>query len=152
MPSYISNSHWLYILYMVIYICFNAILSNQATLFLLFFQVFSLALFFLSTCCDWDLKFNLRFKSVGYFETFVMWKSTEDNAREHSSLPINMKKVPLGLEFSQLIHIEIFINSAKLVIILVKLNCNVFSRCYFVVCFVVYIWWSFWKQQRKESI
>ena len=87
---------------------------------------------------------------MGYFETFVMWKCTEDNDREHSSCPINMKKVPLGLEFSQLIYTEIFINSAKLVIILVKRNCNVFSRWCFVVCFVVHIWQSFWKQHSKE--
>ena len=32
-----------------------------------------------------------------------------------------MKKVPLGLEFSLLINVEVFINSAKL-IILVKIN------------------------------
>ena len=60
-----------------------------------------------------------------------------DNGREHSRCPVNIKKVPLGLEFNQLVHIEIFINSAKL-IILVKINSSVFLRQYFTMCFVVY--------------
>ena len=57
-----------------------------------------------------------------------------DNYREHSRCPVNVKKtVPLGLEFSWIIHIEIFLNSAKL-IILVKINSNVFLRLYILQC------------------
>ena len=48
-----------------------------------------------------------------------------DNDREHSRCHINVKKAPLGLEFSPIIHTEIFINSSKL-IILVKINSSVF--------------------------
>ena len=56
-----------------------------------------------------------------------------DNDKEHSRCPVNVKKtVPLGLEFSWIIHIEIFINSAKL-IILVKINSNVL-RLYILQC------------------
>ena len=55
-----------------------------------------------------------------------------DNDREHSMCPVNIKKVPLGLEFNQLVHIEIFINSAKL-IILVKIYSNVL-RLYILQC------------------
>ena len=56
-----------------------------------------------------------------------------DNGREHSRCPVNIKKVPLGLEFNQLVHIEIFINSAKL-IILVKMNSSVFLRFHILQC------------------
>ena len=48
-----------------------------------------------------------------------------DNDREHSRCQVNVKKIPLGLEFSQITHIKIFINSSKL-IILVKINSSVF--------------------------
>ena len=56
-----------------------------------------------------------------------------DNGREHSRCPVNIKKVPLGLEFNQLVHIEIFINSAKL-IIFVKMNSSVFLRFHILQC------------------
>ena len=84
MPSHISNSHWLSILHMVIYM-FQCDSLKSCYPISFAFSSFSLALFSLSTCCDRDLKFNLHFfsalhlqihKSVGYFETFVMWKCT----------------------------------------------------------------------------
>ena len=55
-----------------------------------------------------------------------------DNDREHSRCPVNVKTVPLALEFSQIIYVEIFINSAKLKI-LVKINSNVL-RLYILQC------------------
>ena len=59
--SYIKLPLAIYFTYGNIYV---SIFSNHATLFLLFFSSFSLALFFLSTCCDWDLKFKLHFFST----------------------------------------------------------------------------------------
>ena len=62
MCSHISDFHWLSILHMVIdmFQC-DSLKSCYAISFV--FSSFSLALFFLSTCCDWDLKFNLHFFS-----------------------------------------------------------------------------------------
>ena len=59
-----------------------------------------------------------------------------------------MKKVPLGLEFSLLINVEVFINSAKL-IILVKIN-SVFSGIYILQSALLSTSdKKFLKQQRK---
>ena len=62
MRSHTSDSHWLSILHMVIdmFQC-NSLKSCYPISFVL--SSFSLAFFFLSTCCDRDLKFNLHFFS-----------------------------------------------------------------------------------------
>ena len=59
-----------------------------------------------------------------------------------------MNKVSLGLKFSHLIHVEVFINSAKL-IILVKINS---SQDYILQSSLLSISDSFLDQQRKEKI
>ena len=66
-----------------------------------------------------------NYNIVVVFWDFYNIKMHVDNDREHSRCQVNVKKIPLGLEFSQITYIEIFINSSKL-IILVKINSSVF--------------------------
>ena len=63
MSSHTSDSHWLSVLHMVIdlFQC-DSLKSCYPISFV--FSSFSLAFFFLSTCCDRDLKLNLHFFST----------------------------------------------------------------------------------------